>query len=258
MNNQDGILGVDVGGTGIKGGIVGIKTGKLLTERHRINTPQPATPAAVAKTFKSLVDHFNYSGPIGVGFPAIVRRGIALSASNISKEWIDTSIADTLSKACGQPIYVLNDADAAGIAAMNFGAGQPFQNHTVLMITIGTGIGSGLFVDCKLVPNTEFGHIYLQNQKTIAEKFVSNALRKKQDWSWDKFGKRLNKYLQHIDLLLSPDLIIIGGGASKHFAKYQSQLNVKASVQPALLLNNAGTIGAAMYAYQKHFQQVLK
>lgn len=255
MRKEHHILGVDIGGTGIKGGLIDVINGELISERYKVATPQPATPAAVADKLKELLDHFAYQGPIGIGFPAIVRRGTALSATNIDKSWINTNIESTFSEVSGLPVYALNDADAAGIASINFGAGRDFLDKTVLMITVGTGIGSGLFVDGKLVPNTEMGHLYLKNHKTIAEGFVSNALRKRNEWSWNDFGKRLNKYLQHVDLLFSPDLILIGGGVSKSFAKFEGKLDVNADVRPTLLLNNAGAVGAAFYAYQKHHQK---
>ncbi len=251
MGKAHQILGVDVGGSGIKGGIVDLKTGELITERHRIDTPKPATPKAVAKTFKQLVDHFGYKGPIGVGFPAIVRRGTALSAANISKAWVGTSIVDAFGQITGQPVFALNDADAAGFAAMQFGAGKAYQDKIVLMLTLGTGIGSGLFVDGELVPNTELGHLYLNNHKVVAEKYVSNYQRKVNGWSWPKFGKRLNKYLEHVELLFSPDLILIGGGASKNFVRFAPYLKLETEVRPADLGNAAGTIGAAYYAYQR-------
>lgn len=251
MSKSTHILGVDIGGSGIKGGIVDVSTGELLTDRHRIDTPQPATPKAVAKTFGEVVQHFSYKGPVGVGFPAVVRRGTALSAANVSKKWINTSIVDILQKACGQSVFALNDADAAGMAAMHFGAGKDYQDHIVLMITLGTGIGSGLFVEGELVPNTELGHVYLKSHKVGAEKYVSNLLRKQNNWSWNKFGKRLNPYLQHVNMLFSPDLILLGGGASKHFDKFEKQLDVSTEVKPAALMNNAGTIGAAIYAHKR-------
>lgn len=251
MGKTHHILGVDVGGTGIKGGIVDVETGQLLTARHRIDTPKPATPKAVAKTFKQLVEFFDYEGPIGVGFPAIVHRGVARSAANVADDWIGTSIVDVFTKATKQPVYALNDADAAGVAAIQFGAGQDYLDKTVLMLTIGTGIGSGLFVDGELVPNTEMGHLYLKNHKAAAEKYVSNLLRKSNQWPWSKFGKRLNKYLEHVDFIFSPDLILIGGGVSKNFTRFSPYLKLKTEVKATVLGNNAGTIGAAYYAYKQ-------
>lgn len=253
MQKKNLILGIDVGGTGIKGGLVDVATGKLATERHRILTPKPATPKAVAAKVKELVEHFGYEGPIGAGFPAIVQRGVARSAANISNDWIGVSIEDLFSKAVGGlPVYALNDADAAGIADMAFGAGKDYQeDRTVLLLTIGTGIGSALFIDGKIVPNTELGHLYLRNHKLDAEDYVSNLLRKKHNWSWNKFGNRLNKYLVHVNMLFSPDLIVLGGGVSKNFEKYHGQFEIKTPIVPAELLNAAGTVGAAMYAHQR-------
>lgn len=249
MKNKELILGVDVGGTGIKGGLVNIKTGELVTERHRIDTPSPATPKAVAATFKELVDFFEYAGPVGVGFPAIVRRGVALSAANISEKWIGTSIEAMFEKVSqGVKVAALNDADAAGLADFTYGAGKGHHHQKVVLLTFGTGIGSALFENGQLVPNTEFGHLYLKGMNKVAEKYVSNILRKSNDWPWPKFGKRLNEYLLHIERLLSPDLIIIGGGVSKHFEFFQEFIHVDCDVQPAQLLNAAGTVGAAMYA----------
>lgn len=251
--NDHIIMGVDVGASGIKGGLVDIDKGEMITERFRFDTPSPATPKRMAKTFKQLVEHFNYSGTVGVGFPAIVRRGVALSAANIDKSWIGTSVSQTFSQAAGCQVYALNDADAAGVASMNFGVGRR-QMGVVLMITIGSGLGSALFIDGELIPNTELGHLYLKNQREVAEKYVSNLQRKANNWTWNKFGKRFNRYLQHVERLFSPDLIILGGGGSKHFAEYVHKMELSCPVKPAELLNQAGTIGAAYYAYlrQEH------
>ena len=252
MDNDHLILGIDVGGTGIKGGLVNVLTGEMATERHRILTPQPATPEAVAETVKGLVNKFSYKGPIGAGFPAIVQRGVARSAANVSDKWIGTNIEELFAEATGTgPVYALNEADAAGIADVAFGAGKDRPGETILLLTIGTGIGSALFVDGNMVPNTELGHLYLRNDDTDAERYVSNARRKENDWPWSKFGKRLSKYLEHVEGLFSPDLIIIGGGVSKNFDKFSDELEVNTEVVPAKLLNAAGTIGAAMYAYQR-------
>ena len=242
------ILGVDIGGTGIKGGLVDLEMGDMITERHRLDTPKPATPAAVAATFQELVRHFDWSGPIGVGFPAIVRRGVALSAANIDQSWIGTDIADLLCRASDCNVYVLNDADAAGVAAMRFGAGKD-EDGVVLMLTVGTGIGSALFVDGELVPNTEFGHLYLRNRKKVVEKALSKVTRRAEGISWTEWGTRFNEYLHHLQRLLSPDLVIVGGGGSKHFAEYADQLTVEFPVKPAGYLNKAGAVGAAYYAW---------
>ena len=241
------ILGIDIGGTGIKGGIVNTQSGEMVTERYRLDTPKPATPSAVAATFRAVVEHFEWSGDIGVGFPAIIHNGVAKSASNIDKTWINTDIAEILSAEVSGEVFVLNDADAAGIAVQRFDSSKTLQG-VVLMLTIGTGIGSALFVDGRLVPNTELGHLYLQDQKEIVEKFASNAVRKKEELSWEKWGRRFNKYLQHIEHIFSPDVIILGGGASKRFENFKNEITINAEVRPTIMGNHAGTIGAACYA----------
>lgn len=251
MENQI-VLGVDIGGTGIKGGLVDIRTGKMLTERHRIPTPNPATVEAVAETFKALVDHFSWQGLIGVGFPAIIKAGTAHSASNIDKNWINTDVQELLSTTTGCEVFVLNDADAAGIASMRYGVGQGAQGVTI-MLTIGTGIGSAVFSTSQLVPNTELGSLYMSNQKAIVEKKLSNRVRKTNEMSWEEWGKIFNKFLQYLDRLYSPSLVIIGGGGSKRYDKYKNQIKVDFPVKPAILLNQAGTIGAAYHAWEQKF-----
>ncbi len=247
------ILGIDVGGTGIKGGLVNVKTGAMETERFRFATPSPATPAAVAATVQQLVDQLDYHGPVGVGFPAIVRRGVAGSAANIDDSWVGTDITKVLGEQTGLNFFALNDADAAGIATMEFGTGRPFRKEgVVLMVTIGTGLGGALFVDGELMPNLEIGQIYLKNQKVVAEKFISNRIRKDTNMSWSEFGRKFNKYLKHVDAVLNPDLIILGGGAAKYFDEYKKHLKTNATVKPALLENAAGTVGAAVYAYRRN------
>jgi len=248
MGKHKYVLGIDVGGSGIKGAPVDIKKGKLLSERLRIETPQPATPKAMAKTFAELVKIHDWKGPIGCGFPTIVRRGVALSAANIDKKWIGTNIEKLFSKASGCPVSVINDADAAGMAAVRYGAGKNVSG-TVLMLTIGTGIGSALFIDGKLVPNTEFGHLFFKGM--IAEHYAANSVRKAQNLSWEEWGKRFNEYLLHIDRLLSPDLVILSGGASKKFEEYRHVLTTETKIIPSAMLNEAGTVGAAVYAYEE-------
>ncbi|MGB3548204.1 MAG: ROK family protein [Saprospiraceae bacterium] len=249
-DKQNIILGVDIGGTGIKGGLVDIEQGILVSERYRLPTPQPATPDRMAETFRELLDQIEYTGPVGVGFPAVVRKGTALSAANIDESWVNTSITQTLGDVYGGGgIHALNDADAAGLASAIYGAGRG-EPGTVLMITIGTGLGSALIVGGELIPNSELGHLYLRNMKKDAEKYVSNALRKHKEWTWEEFGERFNSYLMHVEMLFSPDLILLGGGGSKGFEEYQHLLQVKCPVKSALLLNAAGTVGAAFYAYR--------
>lgn len=244
------MLGIDIGGTGMKGAIIDMNTGQLLTERTRIPTPQPATPSAMAATFQKLIGEIGWTeGLIGAGFPAIVKNGVAHSASNIHKDWLGTDIEKTLSDACGQTVKVTNDADAAGVAEMKFGTGKG-KDGVVMLVTLGTGIGSALFINGALVPNTELGHIYLKGQSTIAEKYGSNKVRKDNELSWDEWGARLNQYLKHIERIFSPNLIILGGGVSKKFVKYADFLNIETTVTPAEYLNNSGIIGAAAYAHQ--------
>ncbi|MEM6396578.1 MAG: ROK family protein [Bacteroidota bacterium] len=245
------ILGIDVGGTSMKGGLVDPVKGEMLTERKKILTPDPATPKAMGRVFKELVEYFDYSGPVGVGFPSIVRRGVARSATNIDKGWIGTSIEKTFGKYVDGKVYAVNDADAAGLAEIEFGAGEKIDRGTVILITIGTGLGAGLFIDGKLVPNMEFGSLYLRDMKVIAERFVSNKVRKDEELTWRQFGKRFDIYLKHIERIFSPDTIILGGGASKSFLEFKDELDLEADVMPAEMLNKAGTVGAALYAYQQ-------
>ncbi|MFN7115415.1 MAG: polyphosphate--glucose phosphotransferase [Saprospiraceae bacterium] len=243
------ILGVDVGASGIKGAIVEVQSGKLLTERLRLPTPNPSTPEAMAETFGRLVKSFSWNGLVGVGFPAIVKNGKAMTAANIDKSWIHTNIEAIFGEASGCMVKVMNDADAAGMAEMRFGLGKGV-NGTVILITIGSGLGSALFVDGKIVPNTEFGHLYLKGQHIVAEQFASNNAKDRDNLSWEEWAKRFNEYLQHLELLFSPNLILLGGGSSKYFEEYTHFFTLETPVQPALLLNSAGMVGAACYAYE--------
>jgi polyphosphate glucokinase len=244
------ILGVDIGGSGIKGAIVDTETGELVTDRYRIETPQPATPEAIAKALAQLVIHFNWSGLVGCGFPAAIQHGVARTAANISPLFIGTHIDKLFSDITKCPCYNLNDADAAGMAEMRFGEGSG-QSGVVLLITIGTGLGTVFFTDGKLLPNTELGHLYLKNGKK-AEHFASDAVRKTQDLDWKRWGNRFNTYLTLMEELFWPDLIILGGGASKKFDKFIGQITVKTPVKAAAFLNQAGIVGAALYAQSKN------
>lgn len=240
------ILGVDIGGSGIKGAIVDTETGELKTERVRIPTPQPATPDAVAQTLKKLVETIGYEGPLACGFPARVVNGIVYTAANIDKSWINTPVEELFTKTVGQDVFVANDADVAGLAEMSFGAGREYKKGKTLVLTIGTGIGSALFLDGKMYTNSELGHVILHGDS--AERYCSDAAREREDLKWKEWGKRFNEYLTHIEFILAPDVFILGGGASKKFDKYKDELTVKAKVMPAETLNLAGIIGAAMYA----------
>jgi polyphosphate glucokinase len=239
------ILGIDIGGTGIKAALVNTEDGKAISKKHRIPTPMPATPEAVATRIAEISEHFDYEGPIGCGFPALITKGIAKSAANIHKSWVDIHVEELFSKITGQDVFVLNDADAAGLAELKFGVGQ-HENGVVLLLTIGTGIGSALMHNGQLIPSTEFGHIEFKGD--IAENYCSDRVREKEHMSWEKWGKRFNRYLNYMERLFSPDTFILGGGASKRFEHYSDFLKVNASVLPAELLNMAGIIGAACYA----------
>jgi polyphosphate glucokinase len=239
------ILGIDIGGSGIKGALVDTKTGELLKERIRIKTPQPSRPKAVIGTILELVDLFDYSGPLGIGFPAVILDGIVMSAANVDSKWIGFPGVERISEAVGQPVALVNDADAAGLAEKTFGAGRD-RMGVVMVLTLGTGIGSALFVDGKLVPNTEFGHLYLRNRKMDAEDYASDRIRMQEKLTWKVWAGRLDTYLHHIERLFSPNLIILGGGVSKKYSKFIPRLTVRTEVVPAELLNEAGIVGAAI------------
>ena len=240
------VLGIDVGATGIKGAIVNLETGELVGERHKIPTPEGGKPEDMIKVIGDIVDHHNWRGnPTGIGFPAVVMNGKSLTASNIDDAWIGYPIEDAIEKSLGMRVPVLNDADAAGQAEMAFGNGKGAQG-TVILLTLGTGIGSAIFNDGQLLRNTELGHIMYQGQ--IAEKLVSNSARKREDMSWEVYGKALGGYLHYIDKLFYPDLMILGGGISKKFEKFSSQFADLKNVTAATQFNNAGIVGAALAA----------
>lgn len=240
------VLGIDVGGTGIKVNVVNIETGQPIGEKLKIKTPAPSTPDAIIECLQTAVENFNWKGKkIGIGFPAVIKNGMSLTASNIDAKFINYPIDEEFSKALGCDVKVVNDADAAGIAEMTYGKGKGV-NGLVLFLTLGTGIGSALFHNGTLLPNTELGH--LKYKKSVFEKYASNSAREFHHLSWKKWAKELDVYLNHLDLLLSPDLILIGGGVSKNFDLYKQYLNVNVKVDMAALQNDAGIIGAAMAA----------
>ncbi len=241
------LLGIDIGGTGIKGAPVDLETGKLTAERFRIPTPQPALPNAVADVVGQIADHFKYRGPAGLTFPAVVKKGIVYSAANVDETWIGTNAGKLFAAHVGGPAEVVNDADAAGIAEMRFGAGRG-RDGVVIMITLGTGIGTAIFLDGKLVPNTEFGHLQIRGKD--AEKRASEKVREDKDLSWKAWSKQLSEFLNQMETLFSPDLFIVGGGASKKAAKFLPYLTTKTEVLivPAQMQNEAGIIGAAYLA----------
>jgi polyphosphate glucokinase len=238
------ILGIDFGGSGIKGAPVNTKTGILLSKRFRLQTPMPATPESVLQTIEEIVENFRWNGPIGLAFPAAVQNGIIKTAANIDKSWIGVNAAKLISEKLDLPFTVINDADAAGLAEMKFGAGKGHKG-VVLMVTVGTGIGSVLFSQGQLVPNTELGHIYL-NTGIDAELFASDAVRQNEKLRWDEWARRFNIYLLEMQRLFWPELIIIGGGISKKKEYFIDHLTVSSEVVMARAKNEAGMIGAAL------------
>ena len=238
------ILGIDFGGSGIKGAPVDTKSGKLLKERYRIATPIHATPDKVADIVKSLVKYFRWEGPLGIGFPAVVQKGIVKTAANIDKSWIGVNAMELFKQKTGFPAFVLNDADAAGMAEMRFGAGKG-KKGLILLITVGTGIGTVIFSRGKLVPNTELGHITLKSGME-AEEFASDAVRKRDKLDWDTWADRFNLYLQEMEQLFWPELIIIGGGLSKKKERFIKHLHLNSEIVVAKARNEAGIIGAAI------------
>ena len=239
------VLGIDIGGSGIKGAPVDTETGSLLAPRFRIPTPYPAKPNPMTDVVAEIVRHFEWQGLVGCGFPAALHSGEILTAANIHHKWLGVNAATKFSEAVGCPVWVTNDADAAGIAEMNFGAGAG-RRGVVLIVTIGTGLGTAVFIDGQLLPNSEFGHIEIDGED--AERMASDAARKREKLSWKKWARRFNRYLQTMEKLIWPDLIILGGGVSKKHEKFMPYLDLKAEVVPAQLLNEAGIVGAALAA----------
>lgn len=240
------ILGIDIGGSGIKGALVDVENGQLTAERFRIPTPQPSTPKKVAKVVAKIAAHFEWeNAPIGCTFPAVVQNGVTLSAANVDSAWINAPAQTLLSEKTGSPVLLLNDADAAGVAEMAFGAGKT-ERGVVMMLTFGTGIGSAIFYNGQLLPNTELGHLELRGED--AEDWASDRARKADDLSWHRWGKAVDAYLAHLERLFSPDLFIVGGGVSKKFDKFSAQLHRRARIVPAQMRNEAGIVGAAMAA----------
>ena len=239
------VLGVDIGGTGIKGAPVDLATGKLAAERLRIETPHPATPAAVVGVVAEIVRHFGGAGRFGCTLPSVIRDGVALTAANIDSSWIGTDGRALLAKTTGCPVTLLNDADAAGIAEMRFGAGQG-RRGLVVIVTLGTGIGSALFHDGKLIPNSELGHLEIRGKD--AEARATDRAREEKEMSWPKWAGHVEEYLGRLEALLYPDLFIIGGGVSRKADKFLPLMHLKTAVVPAVLQNEAGIVGAALAA----------
>lgn len=239
------ILGIDIGGTGIKGAIVNTKKGELITERFRIPTPDPPTPENIIRGVKEVVAEFEWEGMIGIGFPAAVRHGIVKTASNIDESWIGLNASEEIQKATGCLTHLVNDVDAAGLAEMKFGAGRK-QKGTTMVVAAGTGIGTALFIDKKLVPNTELGFVVVNGK--FGEHYAANSVRVAEDLTLKQWAKRLNEYLQRLEFLFWPDLFIMGGGISKEFEKYEKHFKLDTKIVAAESRNHAGIIGAALAA----------
>jgi polyphosphate glucokinase len=240
-------LGIDVGGSGIKGAVVDLATGTLVDSRRRVSTPSPSTPRAVAEAVSRLATRMEWTGPLGCTLPSVVRGGVVHTAANIDHSWVGIDGAALLAEATGLPVVLLNDADAAGIAEMHLGAGRG-RRGVVLLLTFGTGIGSALFVDGRLVPNTELGHLVMWGGD--AEHRAAASAKTAEDLSWAKWAKRVDKYLAYVESLFWPDLLIVGGGVSRAHQKWLPLLHTGAEIVPARFRNNAGIIGAALAAAQ--------
>jgi polyphosphate glucokinase len=239
-------FGVDVGGSGIKGGIVDLDTGQLIGDRYKLLTPQPATPSAVAKTIAAVVNEFGWSGPLGVTYPGVVTHGIVRTAANVDKSWIGANASDMISSELdGQQIVVLNDADAAGLAEERYGAGKD-ASGVVVLLTFGTGIGSAVIHNGMLLPNTEFGHLEVGGKE--AERRAASSVRDKRGWSYEKWAKQVTTVLVAIENAMSPELFIAGGGISRKAEKWIPLLKNRTPVVAAALQNSAGIVGAAMAA----------
>nr|WP_328841676.1 ROK family protein [Nakamurella leprariae] len=240
-------MGIDIGGTGIKGGIVDLGTGELVTDRFRLDTPQPATPDAVAETVAKVAANFDYTGPVGVDFPGVVMDGVVQTAANVDKAWIGTSLLETVGPKLPGPSFFLNDADAAGLAEVRYGVGAGHRG-LVVMVTFGTGVGIALIHDGKLVPNAELGHIEIDGHD--AETKAAASAREREELSWEKWAKRASKYLRTLEQLIWPELFILGGGISKRPEKWVPHLKCRTPLKVAELINNAGIVGSALAAFE--------
>lgn len=244
------VLGIDVGGSGIKGAMVHMETGEMRSPRFRIPTPQPRKPEAMAEVVAQIVEHFGYKGPVGCGFPSVIKNGVCKSKGNLHKSWVGQNVEELFTAATGNDFTVINDADAAGYAAMNYGIGRNMKGF-VVMITIGTGLGSGAFLDGRLIPNFELGQIPYKEFDKI-ETWAAASAKERENLSYKKWGKRFNKFLKLVELIVSPDTIILGGGTSKDWEEFKDYITVDTPVIPAGLQNHAGIIGAATACLVSH------
>ena len=244
------VLGIDVGGSGIKGAMIHMETGEMMSPRYRIPTPESRKPNEMAQVVADIVKYFDYKGPVGCGFPSVIKNGICKSQGNLHKSWMNTNVEKLFQKASGNDFTVINDADAAGYAAMNYGIGKDMKGF-VMMITIGTGLGSGAFLDGRLIPNFELGQIPYKKFKKI-ESWAAASAKKREELTYKKWGKRFNTFLELVELLVAPDTIILGGGTSKHFDEYKEYITIETPVIPAGLQNYAGIVGAATACLVNH------
>ena len=237
------VFGLDIGGSGIKGTPVETESGELLGDRIRAPTPEAATPDEVVAAAVEVVSRSGWEGPVGCGFPGVVKEGVIHTAANVADEFIGFDLQTRLQKELGTPVRIVNDADAAGLAEVRWGAGRGVEG-TVLMLTIGTGIGTALFIEGKLVPNTELGHVEIHGRE--AELWAADRIRKVEDLSWKKWARRIEEYFQKMEALLWPDLIVVGGGVSKKSERFLPRIETRTKIVPAEMLNNAGIAGAAL------------
>lgn len=245
-------FGVDIGGSAIKAASVNTRTGELTSARHSVPTPVPSTPEAMVAVVDQLVRERGWSGPVGATFPAVIKNGIARTAANVDPAWIGTDVDAVLTRTTGCEVVVLNDADAAGLAELRFGAARDARGEVILVLTFGTGIGSALFVDGTLVPNTELGHLELDGHD--AEKDAAASVKDRQHLSWPEWITRVQRYLSHVEMLFTPDLFVLGGGVSKESDQWVPLLDLRTPVRPAELLNDAGIVGAALAAVERRGQ----
>jgi polyphosphate glucokinase len=244
----DAAFGIDIGGSGIKGALVDVRTGELRTQRVRVPTPLASTPANVAEVVLDLVTRANWQGRVGATFPAVIKNGVARSAANVDPSWIGTDVDAVFTNATGRDVSIINDADAAGLAEVRFGAARGVAG-VVIVLTFGTGIGSGIFLDGRLVPNSELGHLELDGHD--AEHRAAASVKDRQRLSYKEWAKRVQRYMSHVEALFSPDLFIVGGGVSKDADRWVPLLSLQTPVKPAQLLNNAGIVGAAITAAER-------
>ncbi len=248
MDETGPVLGIDIGGTGVKGAPVDLATGELVADRLKIKTPKPATPESVADVVAEIAEHFSDhlgDGPIGIAIPAVCQHGVARSAANIDPAWVDTDVDALFTERLGRPVHVVNDADAAGVAEVKYGAARDVQG-LVILTTLGTGIGSAFLLDGKLMPNSELGHLEIDGHD--AEKRAAQSAKEREGLSYTQWAKRLQRYYSHVEGLFWPDLFVVGGGISKASDKFLPLLDLRTPIIPAKLRNSAGIVGAAWLA----------